>query len=129
MTYDLINNIVPLIRFKVDLPLTLPTDHPLQVCVACPLLPANPSILQLGEMAFKEANLMFIRRTRYIRAASLDTEMIVHRAGVDRSFGLRNELGTPHIRVPFGGAVDGDFGALLGVCVARIFVRGRQVDV
>jgi hypothetical protein len=55
--------------------------------------------------------------------------VIVHGARVDRSFGLRNELSAPHIGVPFRSAVDGDFGALLGVCVARVLVRGGQVDV
>ena len=120
---------MPLVCLQLYLPFALPANHPLQVSIGHALLAADPAILQLSEVAFKKANLMLVRRARHIRAAPLDAEMVVHSTAVDSGFGLRNQLGAPHIRVPFGGAVDCDFGAMLGVCVAWVLVRGGEVDV
>jgi len=120
---------VPLIRLQIYLPFALPAHKPLQVRVARALLAANPTVLELREVALKEANLMFIRGTWDISTTPLDAEVVVHGAAVDRRFGLRDQLGAPHVAVPFGGAVDGDLGALLGVCVAGVLVRGREVHV
>lgn len=120
---------MPLVSFELYLPLALSTHHPLQVGVAGSLLTIDPTILQFREMAFEEAYLVLICRTGHICAPSLDTEVIVHRASVDTRLGLRNQLCAPHIRVPFRSAVDGDLGPLLGVRIARVLVRRRQVDV
>ena len=65
-SYNLINDIVPLIGLKFNLPLALSANHPLQVCVAGSGFPANPAIFELGEMALEEGDLMFIGRAWYI---------------------------------------------------------------
>lgn len=129
MTYNLIHNVVPLVRLEVNLPLALSTDHPLQVRVRDALLAANPAILQFREMALEERNLVLVRRRGDIRTAPLDAKMVVHRTLVNGRSGLRDQLRAPHVAVPFRGAVDGDAGALLGVGVAGVLVRGRQVHV
>lgn len=129
LTYDLIDDIMPLIRLQINLPLTLPTHEPLQVRVGSTLLAADPTVLQLREVALEEADLVFVRGAGYILSAPLDAEVVVYRSAVDCGLGLRNQLCAPHIAVPFGGAVDGDLGALLGVGVAGVLVRGREVDV
>ena len=122
MTYDLVDNIVPLISLKLHLPLALSAHHPLQVGIAGSLLTIDPTVLQFREMTFEEAYLMLIRRAGHICAPPLDTKVIIHCAGVDTRLGLRNQLGAPHIRVPFRSAIDGDFGTLLGVRIARVLV-------
>ena len=55
--------------------------------------------------------------------------MVVHGALVDGGLGLGDELGAPHVAVPFRGAVNGDLGTLLGVGVGWVLEVGRQVDV
>lgn len=122
MTYNLVHDIVPHIRHQLNLPLTLPAHHPLQVGVGRARIATNPAILHLREMALKKANLMLVGRTGHIRAAPLHTEVVVHGARVNRRFGLRNQLCAPHVAVPFGGAVDCDSGTLLGVGVAGVLV-------
>ena len=128
-THDFVDDIVPLVRLKLHLPFALSTHHPLQVGVGRALIAADPAILQLSKMALEEADLMLVRRTGDICAAPLDAEVVVHCAAVDRSLGLWNQLGAPHIAVPFRGAVDGDFGALFGVRVAGVLVGWGQVHV
>lgn len=78
-TYDFVNNVVPLIGLEFDFPFTLPANHPLQVCVAHALLAADPAVLQLCEVAFEEADLVLICRTRYVGSSPLDGEVVVHR--------------------------------------------------
>jgi hypothetical protein len=73
----------------------------------------SPPILHLSEMAFREADMVLVRRAQDIRAASLDAEVVIHGAKVDRRFRLRNQLRAPHVAVSYGSALDCDFGALL----------------
>jgi hypothetical protein len=129
VTYYLVDDIVPLVGLQIDLPLALPAHEPLQVRVGSALLAADPAVLELREVALEKADLVFVRGAGDVGAAAFDTEVVVHCAAVDCCFGLRDQLCAPHVAVPFGGAVDGDFGALLGVCVAGVLVRGRQVYV
>ena len=120
---DLVGDVVPHVRLELHLPLALAAHHPLQVGVGSSLLAADPAVFQLREMALEEANLVLVRCTRHIRRTSLNAEMIEHGTLVDRCCGLRDQLRAPHVTVPLGSAVDGDLGSLLGVCVARVFVR------
>lgn len=122
-THNLVGDVVPHVRLELHLPLALAAHHPLQVGVGSSLLAADPAVFQLREMALEEANLVLVRCTRHIRRTSLNAEMIEHGTLVDRCCGLRDQLRAPHVTVPLGSAVDGDLGSLLGVCVARVFVR------
>ena len=121
-THNLIDDIVPLVRLQVNLPLALTAHKPLQVRVARALLAADPAVLELCEVALEEGDLVFVGGTGHVGATSLDAEVVVHSAAVDGCFGLRDQLGAPHVAVPFGGAVNGDLGALLGRRVAGILV-------
>jgi hypothetical protein len=128
-TYDLVSNIVPNIRHKLNLPLALPTHHPLQVGVAGSALAVDPSVLELREVAFEEADLVLVGRARYIGRRPLDREVVVHGARVDGCLSLRDQLRSPHIGIPFRGVVDRDLCALGRAGVCRVLVCGREIDV
>jgi hypothetical protein len=120
---------VPDISLKLNLPLALTADHPLQVGIASPLFTIDPSVLQLREMAFEEADLVLIRGTGDIGGGSLDREVVVYSALVYGFFRLGNELCSPHIRVPLRSVVNGDLGTLLRAGIGGILEAGREVDV
>lgn len=143
---DFICNVVPLISLELDLPLALTSHHPLQVGVRGTGLAIDPAILQLCEMALKEANLMLVGSAGNVCGAALDREVVVHSALVDGSLGLGNELSAPHVlrvdqyrylisranlahRVPLGCVVDRDLSTLLRPSVCRILERSSEVDV
>ena len=111
-THDLISNIMPNIRNKLDLPLALPAYHPLQVGVAGPAFAIDPSILQLGEMAFEEADLVLICGAWDIGGRALDRKVIINRALVNGGLSLWNQFSPPHVRVPFRGVINRDLCAL-----------------
>lgn len=123
-THNLVDNVVPLIRLQIDLPLALATHEPLQVRVRCALLAADPAVLELCEVALEESDLVFVCSTGHVGAAALDAEVVVHGAAIDGCFGLRDQLCAPHVAVPLGGAVDGDLGALFGGRIAGILIGG-----
>ena len=50
----------------------------------------------------------------------LHTEMVVNLSGVNGSSGLRDQLSTPHIAVPFRGLIDSDLSTLLRGCIRWI---------
>lgn len=129
MTYDLVDDVVPLICLQINFPLALTSYEPLQVRVGSALLATDPAVLELCEVALEEADLVFVGGARHVGTAALDAEVVVYRAAVDCGLGLRDQFCAPHVAVPFGGAVDGDLGALLGVCVASVLVRWREVHV
>jgi hypothetical protein len=80
-------------------------------------------------VTLKEADLMFVRRTRDIRVRPLDREVVEDGALVDRSLGLRDQLGAPHITVPLRRAVDCDLCALLAAGIADVLKVRREVHV
>jgi hypothetical protein len=80
-------------------------------------------------VTLKEADLMFVRRTRDVRVRPLDREVVEDGALVDRSLGLRDQLGAPHVTVPLRRAVDCDLRALLAAGIAAILEVGREVHV
>jgi hypothetical protein len=96
---DLVRNIVPLIRLELDLPLALAADHPLQVGVGSPGLAVDPAVLELREVALKEADLVLIGCAGDVGRAPLDREVVEDGALVDGCLGLRNELSAPHVLV------------------------------
>lgn len=77
----------------------------------------------------QEANLMFIFCIRHILLLSHHTEMVVHMSRIDSRISLRNQLGTPHVAVPFRSVVDGYFCALDSRVVRWVFEAGIQVHV
>lgn len=101
----------------------------LQVSVTGPRLSTNPAILQLSEVALKERNLMLVRRAWNIGVRSLDGEMVEDGSLVDGSFGLGNQLCSPHVAVPLGGGIDCDLGALRAARVTWVLVGGGEIDV
>ena len=100
-----------------------------QIGVARARLPVHPAILQLREVALKEADLMLVCGTRDVRCRPLDGEMVVHGTLVDRGLGLRDQLSPPHVTVPFCRAIDRDLSTLFATDIARVLVIGRKVDV
>lgn len=120
---------MPYIGHELDLPLALTTNHPLQIRVAGSRLAVHPSILQLRKVALEEADLVLVRRARYIGCRAFDREMVVDLPLVDGGSRLGNKLCAPHVRVPFCGAVDSDLGALLASGVCGVLVAGREVDI
>lgn len=104
---------MPFVGLKLHLPLALSAHHPLQVGVAGTLLAVHPAIFELGEVTLEEADLVLIGGAWYIGGGSLNREVIVDGALVDGCGGLRNELSSPHVRVPLRGIVDCDLSALL----------------
>ena len=100
-----------------------------QIGVARARLSIHPSILQLREVALKEADLVFVRRTRYVGSRSLDREMVIHGALVDGGLGLGDQLRAPHVTVPFRRAIDRDLRALFAAGIADVLEVGREVDV
>lgn len=100
----------------------------LQVGVAGSRLAANPAVFQLGEMGLEEGDLVLVCCAGDVCGGALDGEVVEYCALVDGGFGLRDELGAPHVAVPFCGIVDGDFSALLAASIAGVFVVGREVD-
>jgi hypothetical protein len=93
--HNLIRNIMPDVGNQLYFPLALTTNEPLQVSVGRAGFTVHPAILQLGEVAFKEANLVLISRTRLVCRAALDGEMVVKSSGSNSGFGLRNQLRPP----------------------------------
>lgn len=94
---NLVRNVVPLVRLELDLPLALAAHHPLQVGVRGAGLSVDPAVLQFGEVALEEANLVLVCSAGNVRGASLDREVVVNSALVDGSFGLWDELCAPHV--------------------------------
>ena len=94
----------------------------LQVGIACAGLAVDPPILQLREVALEEADLVLVRGTRDVRRRPLDREVVVHSTSVDGSLRLRDQLGSPHVTVPLGCAVDRDLRALFATGICGVLV-------
>jgi len=101
----------------------------LQVGVACARLAADPAVLELGEVALEEADLVLVCRAWHVGRRPLDGVVVVDCALVDGGLGLGNQLRPPHVTVPLGRAVNGDLGSLLATSIARVLVAWRKVDV
>lgn len=111
-------------------PLALLIHHPLQLQITRPTLPRNPAILHLREVALKEINLVLTIHTRRVGPIAHHAEMVVDFALIDSRGGLWDQLDASHgLAIPVGGAVEGEFGALLGDGVGGVFVGGGEGDV
>jgi hypothetical protein len=82
------------------------------------------TLSKVQNLYLQEANLVLVVDTWCICRASLHTEMIIDFALVDCSSSLWNQLGAPHITVPFRRGVYGDFGSLFGAAVGWVLVIG-----
>lgn len=126
---NLIDDIVPLVRLELRLPFALAPDHPLQVRVGRARLAIDPPVLELGEVALEEGDLVFVCGAGHVCCGSLDGEVVVYRALVDGGFGLGDEFCPPHVRVPLCGVVNRDLHTLLGSRVAGVLEVWREIDV
>lgn len=121
---------MPHIRLPNRAPLARPANIPSQRRIRVPALTTDPSSLQLREMAFEEADLVFAVDAWGVCRASLDAEMVPYLSGVDGCFCLRNQLCASHrLSVPVCSAVECELRALLGPCICGVFVTWRQVHV
>jgi hypothetical protein len=113
-THDLVCDIMP-IGAPGRRPMRCSANIPSQEWIGGPRLAANPSRLQLREVGFEEANLVFAVDGGWVGGRFLYTEMIPHLASVDGSRGLRDQLCPPHrLAIPIRGRV------------ARIISRGTE---
>jgi len=102
--------------------------------------------MHLCEMALKEGDLMLEGRLycetisielyelhrsyiRGIRCCTLQREVVVQRTDTEVGFGLRNQLGSLHLRVPRSGRIDGHLEAerLASDCWVLVLSTGIQV--
>ena len=117
-------------RLPLRLPLALLARHPLQIRITRAALPANPAVLELGEMALEEADLVLAVDAGRVNVLAHDAKVVKHLARGNCRFRLRDQLDAPHVlAVPEGGAVERELGALLGDGVVGVLVRGGQLDV
>lgn len=103
--YNLIGNVVPDVSFPGNVPLGSSSNLPSQRGVAGAGSAADPTRLQLSEVALEEADLVLAVQARGVGGAALDAEMVVDLAAVDGRGGLRDQLGAAHgLAIPVGGA-------------------------
>lgn len=111
-------------------PLALLIHHPLQLQITRPTLARNPTILHLGKVALKEINLVLAIHAGRVGPIAHHAKVVIDLALVDGRGRLRDQLDASHVlAVPVGGAIEREFGALLGHGVGGVLVGGRQGDV
>lgn len=84
-------------RLPLRLPLAVLADHELQVGVAGAALAADPAVLELGEVALEETNLVLAAHARRVGVGPADAEVVPHLAAVDGRRGLRDQLDAAHV--------------------------------
>lgn len=59
----------------------------------------------------------------------LHAEVIVQRTGSQVCSGLRDQLGSPHVRIPLRCVIDGDLDTLVGGGIGGVLVARGEVDI
>lgn len=127
---DFESHVVPNVGLPLRLPLGVLRDHELQVGVLGALLTGDPAVLQLGKVAFEEADLVLAVLRRGIGILAEYAEVVKHFAAVDSSLSLGDQLDASHVlSIPEGGRVQCKLGSLLRYRVRRVLEVGREVDV
>jgi hypothetical protein len=123
---DAVGDVVPGASDELGVPLGLATGVPVEVVVRSALR----AVLHLCKVALEEVDLVLSRWGGGVGTGVLHGEVVVDLALVDRSAGLRDQLGAEHgLAVPGRGLVVGDLNALLGARVGRVLGVGVEVDV
>lgn len=129
-TYDLIGDIVPHASSPVRAPLRGTADIPTQQWVRGSRFSRDPSRLQLREVGFEEANLVFSIYAGRVGIRPHDAEVVPYFARVDGCRCLRNQLCPPHVlAIPVGSAVKGKLCSLLATRVRWVLVVWGEVDI
>jgi hypothetical protein len=85
--------------------------------VKCDSLYHHQSLLHMSrDPALQKAHLVFLIRARRVGGRMHDTKMIVYHSFIDCCRGLRNQLSSQHIAIPFRSAVDGELQPHIVLC-------------
>jgi hypothetical protein len=123
---DAVGNVVPVTSNQLGVPLRLAANVPVEVVVGAALL----AVLQLGEVALEEVDLVLALGGGGVGVGGLQGEVVEDLALVDGGAGLGDQLGAEHgLAVPRGGLIVGDLDALLGAGIGRVLGVGAEVDV
>lgn len=99
---DVICKVIPVAGLELDRPLRLAPCVPPQGVVFA----AGATVLQLGEMAFEEGDLVLVRGARRVGGLRGQREMVVEVAGAQVGGGLGDQFGALHVlAVPGGGSI------------------------
>lgn len=129
---DLVGAVVPHAGLHGDVPLLLGVGHPPQGVVPAAAAARAEAVLQLGEVALEEGDLVLASGRGGVGVLALDREVVVQGARGDGAgvADLGDELGPAHgLAVPVGGVGQGDLGALGAGAVRRVGIAGVEGEI